>query len=203
MTKKRLKEWVLPTFGLFVLACSILLYYVIYNIVNQKLELDDTYVTNAIIDNTIEVNNEVQTEFIKPYQGENVTISKYYYDSNDESSKQEKSLIRYENIYMPNTGILYTSDTQFEVVAVLDGKVSNVKEDKILGKIVELEHDNGYHTVYQSINDITVKIGDIVKQGDIIGKSSSNKLENEKQNCLHFEVYKEGTIVNPETILSK
>ena len=33
--------------------------------------------------------------------------------------------------------------------------------------------------------------------------SGSNKLENEKENCLHFEVYKEGTLINPETIIGE
>ena len=36
-----------------------------------------------------------------------------------------------------------------------------------------------------------------VKTGDIIGTSGSNKLENEKQNCLLFEVYLNGNLVNP------
>ena len=36
------------------------------------------------------------------------------------------------------------------------------------------------------------------KQGNIIAKSGPNKLTNEKENCLHFEVYKDGSIMNPE-----
>ncbi len=201
MTKLKLKDWVLPALGLFVLTCSLVLYYVIANIVNHDMTIEDTYVTDAIIHNTIDVNNEIQTEIIKPYQGDKVSISKYYYDRNDDSKKQEKSLIRYQNIYMPNTGILYSSDNEFEIVAIYDGKITNIKEDKIMGNIIEIEHDNGYHTIYQSIKDITVKVGDPVKTGDILGKSGSNKLENEKDNCLHFEVYKEGTLINPETII--
>ena len=101
---------------------------------------------------------------------------------------------------MPNTGILYSSDKEFNVVASLAGKVTIVKEDEILGNIVEIEHSNNIVTIYQSIKDVNVKVGDTIKQGDLIAKSGSNKLENETENCLHFEVYKEGKLINPEAL---
>ena len=101
---------------------------------------------------------------------------------------------------MPNTGILYSSDKEFNIVSTLNGKVITVKEDEILGNIVEIEHENNIVTIYQSIKDINVKVGDTIKQGDLIAKSGPNKLENEKENCLHFEVYQEGNLINPETL---
>ena len=137
---------------------------------------------------------------IKPYTDNTVKISKYYYSSKDEETKQQQSLIKYENIYMPNTGILYSSDKEFNIVSTLNGKVITVKEDEILGNIVEIEHENNIVTIYQSIKDINVKVGDTIKQGDLIAKSGPNKLENEKENCLHFEVYQEGNLINPETL---
>jgi stage II sporulation protein Q len=151
----------------------------------------------------VDYNKEIQTEVIKPYKGENVTISKYYYNSKDDETRQQQSLIKYENIYMPNTGILYSSDKEFEILTILDGKVTLVKEDDILGNIIEIEHQNNIVTIYQSVKDVKVKQGDIIKQGDVIAMSGSNKLENEKENCLHFEVYKEGTLINPETIIGE
>ena len=50
------------------------------------------------------------------------------------------------------------------------------------------------------MDKVIVKIGDKVKQGDILALSGPNKLENEKDNCLHFEVYQEGNLINPESI---
>ena len=146
---------------------------------------------------TVEVQKEVVTKAIKPYTDENVTISKYYYSKEDDSTRQQQSLIKYENIYMPNTGILYSSDKEFSIVATLDGKIASIKEDKILGNIIEIEHTNGIVTRYQSIKNVNVNIGDTVKQGDIVALSGPNKLENEKENCLHFEVYQNGNLINP------
>ena len=203
MTKKRLKDWVIPTLLLFVLTGILLLYYLLSSISQASLVPSDTYFVDILLDHktTTEVNKEIQTEVIKPYKGENVTISKYYYNSKDDETRQQQSLIKYENIYMPNTGILYSSDKEFEILTILDGKVTLVKEDDILGNIIEIEHQNNIVTIYQSVKDVKVKQGDIIKQGDVIAMSGSNKLENEKENCLHFEVYKEGTLINPETII--
>ena len=202
MTKKRLKDWVIPTLGLIVLMGTLLLYHIIGSILNDNLVPEDTLFVDIIQDNeeTIDVQKEVQVKAIKPYTDNTVKISKYYYSSKDEETKQQQSLIKYENIYMPNTGILYSSDKEFEILTILDGKVTLVKEDDILGNIIEIEHQNNIVTIYQSIKDINVKVGDTIKQGDLIAKSGPNKLENEKENCLHFEVYQEGNLINPETL---
>ncbi|MBR6821207.1 MAG: M23 family metallopeptidase [Bacilli bacterium] len=202
MTKKRLKDWVIPTLGLIVLMGTLLLYHIIGSILNDNLVPEDTLFVDIIQDNeeTIDVQKEVQVKAIKPYTDNTVKISKYYYSSKDEETKQQQSLIKYENIYMPNTGILYSSDKEFNTVSTLNGKVITVKEDEILGNIVEIEHENNIVTIYQSIKDINVKVGDTIKQGDLIAKSGPNKLENEKENCLHFEVYQEGNLINPETL---
>lgn len=199
MTRKKLKDWVIPTLGLVVVCGALLLYYILGNIINYNLVPEDTFVTNTLIDNnTVEVQKTIEQKIIKPFTSNEVSISKYYYKTTDEESRQEQSLIKYENIYMPNTGILYSSDNEFEVLAVLDGKVTSVKEDEILGNIIEIEHQNNLITIYQSVKDVKVKQGDTVKRGDVIAKSGSNKLEQEKENCLHFETYKDSSLINPE-----
>lgn len=200
MTKKRLKDWVIPTLALIVAIGVLVLYYMIGSILNDNLVPEDTMFINILNkqEETVEVQKEVVTKAIKPYTDENVTISKYYYSKEDDSTRQQQSLIKYENIYMPNTGILYSSDKEFNIVATLDGKIASIKEDKILGNIIEIEHTNGIVTIYQSIKNVNVNIGDTVKQGDIVALSGPNKLENEKENCLHFEVYQNGNLINPE-----
>lgn len=201
MTKRRLREWVIPTLGLIVLAGTLFLYHLIGSILNDDLVPNDILFVDILQENeeTIEVNKEILNKAIKPFNDESVKISKYYYSKTDEETKQQQSLIKYENIYMPNTGTLYSSDKEFNIIASLDGNVTIVKEDEILGTIIEIEHSNNIVTIYQSVKDVNVKVGDIVKQGEVIAKSGSNKLENEKENCLHFEVYKEGNLINPES----
>lgn len=205
MTRRKLKDWVIPTLGIFILLGALFSYYLLNSIINENLVPDDSFVTNVLVDNTMDVQKEVEDEVkvVKPYLGEGVGISKYFYTKTDEETKQQKSLIRYQNIYMPNTGVLYSSDKEFEIVTILDGTVSSIKTDDILGNIIEIEHENNIVSIYQSVKDVKVKVGDKVLQGTIIALSGSNKLEEEKENCLHFEVYKEGSLVNPEAYLAE
>ena len=200
MTKRKLKDWVIPSLALIVAGGTLFLYYMVGCILNDNIVPEDTLFVDILKEqqDTVEVQKNVTENASKPYTDESVTISKYFYNKEDEETRQQQSLIKYENIYMPNTGILYSSDKEFNVVASLDGKIVSIKEDEILGNIVEIEHSNNIVSVYQSIKNVQVKIGDKVKQGDVIASSGPNKLENEKENCLHFEVYKEGTLINPD-----
>lgn len=198
MTKLKLKDWIIPTLGVFVVCGAIIVYYLIGNIINYNFNPEQDLVTSPIIDATQEVQKEVNKKPIKPYNNDQVSISKNYYSYEDEEKVQEQSLIQYENIFMPNTGILYSSDSEFDCIATLDGKIVSIKDDDILGTIIEIEHSNNIVTIYESVKDVKVKIGDTIKQGDVIAKSGPNKLTNEKENCLHFETYKDGSLINPE-----
>ena len=204
MRRTRLRKWVIPVFAFLVLTSILLTYNMVGNIINYSYEPEQDYVSDSIVVESIPVNKEVEEKeptkktIIKPINSETVMISKYFYNQKDDEEKQQSSLIRYANIYMPNTGLLYSSDNDFDVIAVLDGKVSNIKNDDILGTIIEVEHDNNIVTIYQSVKNVKVKAGQKVKQGDVIATSGPNKLEEEKSNCLHFEVYKDGNLMNPE-----
>ena len=89
-------------------------------------------------------------------------------------------------------------DSVFEVTAVLDGTVLDVREDELMGKTVEIKHKDGaYISTYQSLSEVSVKKGDTVTQGQVIGKSGENTIDKEMGNHLHFEFYKDGTVVDP------
>lgn len=201
MTRKRLKDWVLPLLSVFVAIGAIFCYFLLSYIFNYDNQFKNSiFTTDVLIEDTITVNEEINTTIIKPFKDEKVTISKYYYHSKDDNERQTNSLIKYQNIYMPNTGILYSSDEQFDVVAISDGTITSIKEDEILGYIIEIEHQNNLVTIYQSVSNVILEEGTVVKQGDVIATSGPNSLENEKANCLHFEVYKDGSLLNPESI---
>ncbi len=97
----------------------------------------------------------------------------------------------------------FTKNETFDVIAVLNGTVINVKEDELLGKIVEIQHDNNFVSSYQSLSDVSVKKNDTVKQGQVIGKSGTNSIDKELGNHLHFELYLNSQVVNPEDYFDK
>ena len=97
------------------------------------------------------------------------------------------------------------------IIAVKDGKVTypyensnisigtcpNVDNCSGYGNYVIIEHNDGSSTLYGHMyeNSITVRNGDIVKQGQVIGKSGSSGRSTGGH--LHFEIRIGGSPVNP------
>lgn len=203
MKKIKLKRFVLPTF-LAVLGLIAVITVIVATKPNTSLKDDNTlnYVSNTIISRDIPVINTTP-KVIYPYIDPSVTIGKKYYDYQASAEEQEKSIIFHENTYMQNSGIDFVNENKFEVISVLDGTVSNVKEDELLGKIVEVSHGNDYVSIYQSLSEVKVKKGDVINQGQVIGISGTNKLDKTIGNHVHFEFYAGGQIVNPSLYLDK
>lgn len=201
-TRLKLKPFVLPS--LYVLVFVAITTTVLLTSLNTKVPKEEeiTYVSGGIINQDMPVIN-METKIIYPYNAENVQIGKYFYDYQAEQSKQEQSIVYHENTYMQNSGIDFVLDTGFDVISILDGTVLSVKEDELLGKIIEIQHENDFISVYQSLSEVSVKKDDIVKQGQVIGKTGENELDATLKNHLHFELFHKGQVVNPENYFEK
>ena len=203
MRRRKLRPYVLPTF-LVIGIVSIMLGVAMLQktLLPEQEELPTSYVTNTIFEEEQPVINET-TKILNPYLDENVTIGKNYYDYKADSKTQENSIIYHDNTYMQNSGVDFVNKNTFDVISILDGSVTDVKEDETLGKVIEIKHDNNYISLYQSLSEVSIKKGDMVKQGQVIGKSGTNELDKELGNHLHFELYLDGQVVNPTLYLNK
>lgn len=203
MRRRKLRPYVLPTF-LVIGIVSIMLGVAMLQktLLPEQEELPTSYVTNTIFEEEQPVINET-TKILNPYLDENVTIGKNYYDYKADSKTQENSIIYHDNTYMQNSGVDFVNKNTFDVISILEGSVTDVKEDETLGKVIEIKHDNNYISLYQSLSEVSVKKGDMVKQGQVIGKSGTNELDKELGNHLHFELYLDGQVVNPTLYLNK
>ncbi len=202
--KLRLKRYVIPCLYVVLFATVMTGAFLITKAMkkSEPATPDYNYVSNIVTSDVVPTISEAK-KLIKPYTDEKVTVGKSFYDYKAEASNQEKSITYYDGSYIQNSGIDYVLDQTFDVVAVLDGTVTNVKQDDILGTIVEIKHDNNYVTTYQSLSDVTVKKDDIVTQGQVIGKSGNNKLDKDMGNHLHFELYTNGQVVDPNLYIDK
>ena len=90
------------------------------------------------------------------------------------------------------------------VFSVLSGKVESIKNDYLKGTIVTISHDDGFKTVYASLKqEVLVDVGNVLSQGDAIGYvSTSAKGEIADGSHLHFEMYKDGKIVDPNLYIT-
>lgn len=202
--KLRLKRYVIPCLYVVLFATVMTGAFLITKAMkkSEPATPDYNYVSNIVTSDVVPTISEAK-KLIKPYTDEKVTVGKSFYDYKAEASNQEKSITYYDGSYIQNSGIDYVLDQAFDVVAVLDGTVTNVKQDDILGTIVEIKHDNNYVTTYQSLSDVTVKKDDILTQGQVIGKSGTNKLDKDMGNHLHFELYTNGQVVDPNLYIDK
>jgi len=157
-----------------------------------------SYILKDFISNDIPVTAIKDTKIVKPFMSETVTVDIDYYDIKSDEIEQQKSLILYENTYMPNTGILYTNNEEFEVIATLEGTVSKVTKDELLGNVVEITHTSNLTTTYYSLNNVTVVEGQTVKQNDVIGTSGKNNISSTSDYMMLFEVMFNGTNIDPE-----
>ena len=198
MRQKKLRGYVLPTLYVIIL----MLVFGAVSLVSSMLKSNPDYLYSIGIINT-DTRTVVETNDVpiisRPYTSEAVSVDKYFYDTNATEDKQVNSLIYFQNTYMKNTGILYKAQESFDAVAVLSGKVLNVRTDEILGNVVEVEHNTNLRTIYYSLGEVKVKAGDMLIQGQTIGTSGANNIS-EAKNSLLFEAYYNGALVNPESI---
>ena len=103
------------------------------------------------------------------------------------------------NCWRGHFGVDLAAEVGSEVFAVLDGTVKSVTTDKLNGTVIVLSHENGYETVYGSLNKtVNVKVGEVVAKGKQIGLvalSATNEANDGAH--LHFEVLKDGVHVDP------
>ena len=174
------------------------------NLENQKPEDDNyQYVSRLFDDDTIPVVSTEST-IIRPYIDANVKIVKNFYNSKGTEEEQENSIINYEQTYMQNNGVAYGGiDDGFDVVSVLPGTITNIKEDKLLGTVVEIQNNEKITTIYQGLTNVALKANDKINQGDIIGRSSETNMNKDLGKHAIFQLKIDGKYVNPEEYYEK
>ena len=211
MKRRKLKPFVVPLMYIASIAMLFGSVYFIERLINHNVFQSDKVeeVEDVIYDeenenytNDVPVVNTDPT-IIRPYTNGGVKIVKNYYDYQADAESQEGAIVYYGNTYMQNSGVDYGMDAEFEVVSILDGTVTEVVDDEIMGKTVKIKHSNDLISVYQSMGSVDVQVNDTVTQGSIIGKSGESNVSSELGNHLHFELYYQGSVVNPENYYDK
>lgn len=138
---------------------------------------------------------EVKDKIILPYK-----TGKKVVDYFDGESSEVISIIEFEGVFRPSQGVDIANDGEaFDVMSASDGTVLDVTNDPLLGNGIRIQSDNIIIT-YQSLDGITLKKGDAVTQGSVIGKAGVNIYQASLKNHLHLVVEKEGVRVDPNTI---
>ena len=96
-------------------------------------------------------------------------------------------------------GTDFDGDRGSPVWAAHQGVVETATYMKDFGRVVVLNHGNGFSTLYAHLNKIRVKYGETVRQGQRIGDLGSSGLSTGPH--LHFEIRVDHVLRNPRKYL--
>jgi hypothetical protein len=98
-----------------------------------------------------------------------------------------------------HTGLDFRAATGDPVRATANGKVASSGWAGGYGRMVEIDHGNGLSTRYGHLSEISVKVGDQIKIGQVIGAVGSTGRSTGPH--LHYETRIDGEAVDPQKFL--
>ena len=98
-------------------------------------------------------------------------------------------------------GVDFAGKKGSDVVSVAAGVVTWAEDRYGYGQLVEINHGNGYKTRYGHNSELKVKLGDVVKRGQVIALMGSSGRSTGPH--VHFEVYKNDRPVDPASYIRR
>ena len=130
-------------------------------------------------------------------------IHLWYHLSINKNELFESQVVYSETLdqYICHKAIDISAPAGSPVSAVMAGTVTEVGKDDKYGPYVTVTHGNGVESRYCCLGETEVSEGDVVSKGDKIGVVGEEALfEKAEGPHLHFEVLKDGTLINPDEI---
>jgi len=133
-----------------------------------------------------------ELQFIKPVDGE---IEMNY---SPENLIYSKTLGEWKT----HNGIDIKAERGTAVKAAEAGKIANITETADKGIEITISHADGYETVYSNLSSKSmVAPNQEVEKGQVIsGIGNTAAFEYYEPDHLHFEVYKDGVLIDPNSI---
>lgn len=171
----------------------------------------DDPIDNPIVDVPNDKPNEdIVTETIEvinlPLEDEiDYVITRKFYEKTESKENQELSLIKYNNTYRTSDGVAYsrTDNSNFQVLSVLSGTVSEIKNNPLFGSYVVVTHDDNVKSYYYGLSEIKVEVGSTISQGDVIGVSGTTEIDKAAGNHVFLKITKNDKYYNPEKLIGK
>lgn len=172
----------------------------------QEKSKEQSLLENSSQDSTVTVDTEevqevltsqdkpLNLEYILPVSGE------VFNDFSHGELVKSKTL----KDWRTHNGIDIKASAGTSVMAAANGVVKEISSDGLWGTVIKISHEDGKMTIYASLNDeTTVKVGDKVSKGDIIGTvGDTAEAEIALDTHLHFEMMKDDEYIDPLITIS-
>lgn len=171
---------------------------------------DDNDITDdepSISDDTNTDNEPVVTEDITfglPISGEYVIVRSYF-DVSLSDEDLETAIISNGQSLETSKGISYAKadDSVFDVLSIYDGIVVDIATDDLAGTTVTIKHSEEVSSIYYSLSDVIVSVGDSVIKGEKIASASTSIDDTLASVHVHLEIEVNNNKINPATIIGK
>lgn len=101
-----------------------------------------------------------------------------------------------------HNGVDIAADEGAAVKSACEGKVTSVKNDSLWGYVVEISHSDGVTSKYCGLSkQLSVKEGEQVKKGQVIGLVGYVPCESVMPTHLHFECKRDGKYIDPMSLM--
>ncbi|MGH1469777.1 MAG: M23 family metallopeptidase [Cellvibrionaceae bacterium] len=100
-----------------------------------------------------------------------------------------------------HNGVDFAGKLNSDIVSVAAGVVTWSGERSGYGLMVEINHGSGFSTRYAHTTENLIKVGDVVKKGQVIAKMGTSGRSTGPH--VHFEVYKHGRPVDPASYIHR
>jgi murein DD-endopeptidase MepM/ murein hydrolase activator NlpD len=100
-----------------------------------------------------------------------------------------------------HNGVDFAGREGSDVATVASGVVVFAGPRAGYGQMVEINHGGGFSSRYGHHQKLFVKVGDVVKKGEVIGLMGSSGRSTGPH--VHFEVYKNGRVVDPSSYIHR
>jgi len=100
-----------------------------------------------------------------------------------------------------HAGVDFAGRLGSDVIAVASGVVTWSGEKSGYGKMVEVNHSDGYITRYAHNQENIAKLGTVVSKGDVIAMMGTSGRSTGPH--VHFEVFKNGRVVDPASYIRR
>lgn len=98
-------------------------------------------------------------------------------------------------------GVDFAGKSGADVIAVAGGVITQASRKSGYGRMLEINHGNGYVTRYAHNDSNLVEVGDVVDKGQVIAMMGSTGRSTGPH--VHFEVLHNGKAINPERFIHR
>ncbi|MBO5223585.1 MAG: M23 family metallopeptidase [Clostridia bacterium] len=106
------------------------------------------------------------------------------------------------NMWKTHNGIDLGLEENAQVKSVFSGKVKKVEQSTLEGVVVTVELSNGMTAIYKSLSSASVKEGDKIENGAVVGIVGTMLSESDLGTHLHLELKKDGKYVDPAEFIN-